>query len=53
MVKVHYRFGKGKDYRLHAGFDRRRWTLLVLRDLFLGKTRYDEFLASPVGWTTS
>jgi DNA-binding HxlR family transcriptional regulator len=24
-----------------------RWTLLVLRDLFLGKTRYDEFLASP------
>lgn len=24
-----------------------RWTLLVLRDLFLGKRRYDEFLASP------
>lgn len=24
-----------------------RWTLLVLRDIFLGKTRYDEFLASP------
>jgi DNA-binding HxlR family transcriptional regulator len=24
-----------------------RWTLLVLRDMFLGKTRYDEFLASP------
>lgn len=24
-----------------------RWTLLVLRDLFLGKSRYDEFLASP------
>lgn len=24
-----------------------RWTLLVLRDLFLGKSRFDEFLASP------
>lgn len=24
-----------------------RWTLLVLRDLFLGKSRYEEFLASP------
>ncbi|HET8707186.1 MAG TPA: helix-turn-helix domain-containing protein, partial [Pseudomonadales bacterium] len=24
-----------------------RWTLLVLRDLFLGKSRYDEFLESP------
>ena len=24
-----------------------RWTLLVLRDLFGGKRRFDEFLASP------
>lgn len=24
-----------------------RWTLLILRDMFLGKSRYDEFLASP------
>lgn len=24
-----------------------RWTLLVLRDLFWGKSRYGEFLASP------
>lgn len=24
-----------------------RWTLLVVRDLFLGKRRYGEFLASP------
>jgi DNA-binding HxlR family transcriptional regulator len=24
-----------------------RWTLLVIRDLFGGKTRYGEFLASP------
>lgn len=24
-----------------------RWTLVVLRDLFLGKTRFSEFLAAP------
>jgi len=24
-----------------------RWTMLVLRDLFIGKKRYSEFLASP------
>jgi DNA-binding HxlR family transcriptional regulator len=24
-----------------------RWTLLVIRDLFLGKTRFSDFLASP------
>src|SRR4051812_44705849 len=26
-----------------------RWTLLVLRDLFLGKQRFDEFAKSPEG----
>lgn len=30
-----------------------RWTLLVLRDLFLGKSRYDEFLESPEGISTN
>ena len=31
-----------------------RWTLLVLRDLLLlGKTRFDEFLASPEGIATN
>lgn len=30
-----------------------RWTLLILRDLFLGKTRYEEFLASPEGISTN
>lgn len=30
-----------------------RWTLLVLRDLFLGKSRYDDFLASPEGISTN
>ncbi|MCC5812509.1 MAG: helix-turn-helix transcriptional regulator [Ectothiorhodospiraceae bacterium] len=30
-----------------------RWTLLVLRDLFLGKTRYDEFLGSSEGISTN
>ncbi|WP_035616296.1 helix-turn-helix domain-containing protein [Haloferula sp. BvORR071] len=30
-----------------------RWTLLVIRDLFLGKQRYDEFLASPEGIATN
>ncbi len=26
-----------------------RWTLLIVRDLFMGKTRYNEFLASSPG----
>jgi DNA-binding HxlR family transcriptional regulator len=26
-----------------------KWSLLVIRDLFLGKKRYQEFLASPEG----
>src|SRR4051812_8454647 len=30
-----------------------RWTLLVLRDLFLGKERFDEFLKSPEGIATN
>jgi DNA-binding HxlR family transcriptional regulator len=30
-----------------------RWTLLVLRDLFLGKSRYDEFLDSPENISTN
>jgi len=30
-----------------------RWTLLVVRDLFWGKTRYGEFLASPEGIPTN
>lgn len=30
-----------------------RWTLLVLRDLFLGKRHYEEFLASPEGIATN
>lgn len=30
-----------------------RWTLLVLRDLFLGKSRYDEFLESEEGISTN
>lgn len=30
-----------------------RWTLLVLRDLMLGKSRYDEFLGSPEGISTN
>lgn len=30
-----------------------RWTLLILRDLLLGKSRYDEFLASPEGISTN
>lgn len=30
-----------------------RWTLLILRDLFMGKTRYGEFLESPEGITTN
>lgn len=30
-----------------------RWTLLVLRDLFWGKSRYGEILASPEGIPTN
>lgn len=30
-----------------------RWTLLVLRDLFLGKRRFDELMASPEGISTN
>lgn len=30
-----------------------RWTLLVIRDLFLGKQRFEEFLASPEGIATN
>jgi DNA-binding HxlR family transcriptional regulator len=30
-----------------------RWTLLVLRDLLTGKTRYGKFLASPEGISTN
>ncbi|MCW1924974.1 helix-turn-helix transcriptional regulator [Luteolibacter arcticus] len=30
-----------------------RWTMLVVRDLMLGKQRYDEFLASPEGIATN
>ncbi len=30
-----------------------RWTLLVLRDLFWGKSRYGEFIASPEGIPTN
>ena len=30
-----------------------RWTLVVLRDLLTGKTRYSEFLKSPEGITTN
>ncbi len=30
-----------------------RWTLLVIRDLFLGKCHFDEFLASPEGIATN
>lgn len=30
-----------------------RWTLLVLRDLFWGKSRYSDFLASPEGIPTN
>jgi DNA-binding HxlR family transcriptional regulator len=30
-----------------------RWTLLVLRDLFLGKRRFDEFRRSPEGIATN
>jgi len=30
-----------------------KWTLLVIRDLFLGKHRYGEFAASPEGIPTN
>jgi DNA-binding HxlR family transcriptional regulator len=30
-----------------------RWTLLVIRDLFVGKTHYREFLSSPEGIATN
>jgi len=30
-----------------------KWTLLVIRDLFLGKHHFDEFRASPEGIATS
>lgn len=30
-----------------------RWTLLVLRDLLVGKSRYGQFLASPEGISTN
>lgn len=30
-----------------------RWTLLILRDLFLGKRQFKEFLASPEGIATN
>jgi DNA-binding HxlR family transcriptional regulator len=30
-----------------------RWTLLVLRDLLIGKSRYGQFLASPEGISTN
>lgn len=30
-----------------------RWTLLILRDLLLGKSRYGQFLAAPEGISTN
>jgi len=30
-----------------------RWTLLIIRDLFLGRTRFKEFAASPEGIPTN
>jgi len=30
-----------------------RWTMLVIRDLFLGRTRYKEFAGSPEGIPTN
>ncbi len=30
-----------------------KWTLVVIRDLFLGKSRYNAFLGSPEGITTN
>ena len=30
-----------------------RWSLVIIRDMFVGKMRYGEFLASPEGITTN
>ncbi|HWA87393.1 MAG TPA: helix-turn-helix domain-containing protein [Opitutus sp.] len=30
-----------------------RWTLIIIRDLFRGRTRYGEFLAGPEGIPTN
>lgn len=30
-----------------------KWTLLVIRDLFIGREKYNEFLASPEGIPTN
>lgn len=30
-----------------------RWTMLLLRDLFIGKSRFSEFLTSPEGISTN
>ena len=30
-----------------------KWTLLIIRDMLVGRTRYHEFLASPEGITTN
>ncbi len=30
-----------------------KWTLLLVRDMFLGKERFDQFLASPEGIATN
>lgn len=30
-----------------------RWTMLIIRDLFLGASRFSDFLASPEGITTN
>jgi DNA-binding HxlR family transcriptional regulator len=30
-----------------------RWTLVILRDMLTGKSRYSEFMASPEGITTN
>jgi len=30
-----------------------RWTLIVIRDLFLGRTRFRDFIASPEGIPTN
>jgi DNA-binding HxlR family transcriptional regulator len=30
-----------------------RWTLLLVRDMFLGKERYDQFLRAPEGIATN
>lgn len=30
-----------------------KWSMIVVRDMLVGKTRYNEFLASPEGITTN